>query len=151
MLRILLESQAVELRRQATPIRRAAQFLLPAPARSRPLFAPIILDPISHPSPRICCPTCSSSLASRPDSKIAQIFPKVLKYFERGGLCAGQQEFTESSFIILSRARIYKSQAQGLSCSSRTWLVPFPAEEGINLQKLSIAHRRMSAVFCPGG
>ena len=41
--RVAVEAQA------ATLVRRAEQFLLPAPPRSRPLFAPIPPTPISHP------------------------------------------------------------------------------------------------------
>ena len=50
--------------------------------------------------------------------------------------------YKRGSFIILGRAKLYNGLAQGPSCSSRTWLVPFPAEEGINLQK---SYKRLSA------
>ena len=42
-------SARVAVEAQATLVRRAEQFLLPAPPRSRPLFAPITPTPISHP------------------------------------------------------------------------------------------------------
>ena len=67
--------------------------------------------------------------------------------------------YKRGSFIILGRAKLYNGLAQGPGCSSRTWLVPFPAEEGINLQKsysaclppvsACAATRRRGWVACP--